>query len=297
MKKRLLAILIGLSLGILPLSGCQKEPAVSSTPVPTSWKVLFVGNSFSDDTAEYVADIALGCDIQQVKVARLYQGGCSIRKHAEQAKTNAFAYEYYTNSGDGWQAHGRSSIDLALASDDWDWVVIQHGSADGSLYAAEASYERLPELVAYIRERIGDNTRIAFNMTWVGERNSHAELISYGNNQERYYRAICALTKDTVAATEGIDRVVPTGTAIYNARSTAVRPLFRDGYHLSFDNGRYIAGLTLFATLTEADIKDVSFAPDGVDTYAKAAAIESACNAVAAPYSQTASTLNQTDFN
>ncbi len=297
MKKQLLTILIGLSLGILPLSGCHKEPAAPSTPAPTSWKVLFVGNSFSDDTAEYVAEIARDCGIEKVNVARLYQGGCSIRRHAEQAKTNAFAYEYYTNSGDGWQAHGRSSIDAALANDHWDWVVIQHGSADGSLYADKASYERLPELVAYIRKRIPDNTRIAFNMTWVGERNSHAELISYGNNQKRYYHAICALTKDTVAATQGIDRIVPTGTAIYNARSTAVRPLFRDGYHLSFDNGRYIAGLTLFATLTEADIKDVSFVPDGVDAYAKAAAIESARNAVTAPYTQTPSALNQTDFN
>ncbi len=297
MKKQFLCALIGLSLGILPLNGCHKEPAVSSTTVPPSWKVLFVGNSFSDDTAEYIADIALGCGIKQVKVARLYQGGCSIRKHAEQAATNAFAYEYYTNCGDGWQAHGQSSIDAALSNDCWDWVVIQHGSADGSLYADEASYERLPELVSYIRARIPDNTRIAFNMTWVGEHNSHAELISYGNHQERYYRAICTLTKDTVAATEGIDRVVPTGTAIYNARSTAVRPLFRDGYHLSFDNGRYIAGLTLFATLTEADIRDVTFVPDGMTAYTKAAAVESACHAVAAPYTQTASVLEQTDFN
>lgn len=300
MKKRVIAMIAALSLGILPLTACQGEGAPVTEPeapvIPASFKVLFIGNSFSMDTVEYLAQIAQGCGVKEVLVANLYQGGCSIQKHEQQARNNSFSYEYSTNNGNEWTERGRTTIDLALKADNWDWVVIQHGTADGSRYAEEASYEKLPALVQHVKERVSEDTKIAFNMTWVGERNSHQELIAYANNQERYYNAIAALTKDTVATTEGIDLVVPTGTAIYNARTTTVRPLFRDGYHLSLDSGRYIAGLTFFAAVTGVDVSEVTFVPEGLSAYAKAAAIESAMNAVKTPYEQTASTLKEVDY-
>lgn len=304
MKKHLVTLLVCLSLGILPLTAChstketpQPTPTEPTKPAaPESLKVLFIGNSFSMDTVEYLGQIAKGCGVQEVLIGNLYQGGCSIQKHLSQARSMMFAYDYSTTDGTEWQSRGRNCIKTALQSEEWDWVVIQHGTLDGSRYAEEASYEKLPELIQYVKTHVGADTRVAFNMTWVGEPNSHEELIAFGNDQQRYYKAIAQVMQNIVAPTEGLDLVSPTGTAINNARTTTVRPLFRDGYHLSPDHGRYIAGLTFFAAITGTDIADVTFAPDGMSAYAKAAAIESAENAVAHPYEQTASALHEADY-
>lgn len=299
MKKRFLTLLACLSLGIVPFTSCgdKETPATPEEPtVPESLKILCIGNSFSQDTVEYLAQIALGCGVKDVTVGNLYYGGCSVNKHLNHAQNDVKAYEYSTNDGSGWVAHGMCAIDATVQSDEWDWISIQHGTGDGSKYADAESYVNLQALIEHVKALASEDTQIAFNMTWVGEANSNQEMTSFGNSHKHYYQAISATTQETVAAVEGIDRISPTGTAIYNARTTSVRPLFRDGYHLSLDNGRYIAGLTFFAALTDIDIATVSFAPEGMSAYTKAAAIESAQNAVKTPYAQTASGLNEEEF-
>ena len=75
------------------------------------------------------------------------------------------------------------------------------------------------------------------------------------------------------------------GKPIQNARTSYLGDtLTRDGYHLSYDIGRYIAGVTFFHAVTGIDIDNLTYAPDGVDDAARKVAIESAINAVKKPY-------------
>ena len=59
-----------------------------------SLKILMIGNSFSDDTETYLYPLATayGLNSNNVKVADLYIGGCSIDTHVDNAKKDKKAY-------------------------------------------------------------------------------------------------------------------------------------------------------------------------------------------------------------
>ncbi len=281
------------------LLACPFAAGVSASAkekLPEEIKILCIGNSFSCDTIEHVANIALSLGVKKVTLGNLYIGGCSIKKHYANAVNDTHAYEYFYNTGSGWSSTYNHSIKDTLESEKWDFVSIQHGTNDGSRYAEEASYTDLPALVAYIRSYLPESTKIAFNMTWVGEPNSHEEMVAFGNDQLKYYKAVAALTSSLVANTEGINIVSPTGTAIQNARTASVGKLTRDNYHLSLKLGRYIAGLTFFKALTGADISQIKWAPEGLNDYMRAVALESAQNAINTPFSVTNSVVPVPEF-
>lgn len=80
------------------------------------------------------------------------------------------------------------------------------------------------------------------------------------------------------------------GTAIQNARTSYVGDhLTLDGYHLSLDFGRYIAGLTFAHALTGISIDDVAYQPEAVTESQKQVAIESVKNCFINPYEVTES--------
>ena len=61
-------------------------------------KILTIGNSFSDDTMQYVYQIAKDVGYKEVKLGNLFIGGCSLDKHATNAKENKASYEYRINT-------------------------------------------------------------------------------------------------------------------------------------------------------------------------------------------------------
>jgi len=294
MKKLLCTLLSCLLLTVIMPSAATVTGAADA---PSSLKVLFIGNSFALDTAEHVPNIALNAGVKSVKFATLYYGGCSINKHYSYAVNNTAAYEYYLNTGSGWSITAGHTILAALQSEEWDWISIQHGTGDGSRYAEEESYANLENLINYVKKNAIGNPKIAFNMTWVGEKGSHEELVnSFNNDTVAYYNAIAALTRDHVGAVPTIDRISPTGTAIQNARTSDIGLLTRDNYHLSLKSGRYIAGLTFFQALTGFDVSGITWAPDNMTDYTRRVAVESATNAIAVPYSVTSSVLEKPAF-
>ena len=247
--------------------------------------ILFVGNSFARDTAEHLANVALAAGVKDVFFGTLFVGGCSIRKHFANAQEDTGNYIYYTNDGAGWQDAHDVKISDAVKSRQWDWISIQHGTGDGSRYTVPESYEKLPELVAYLRD-LAPNAKIAFNMAWVMDSDgTHPEIVSYGGDQLKMYGCLTELTRTVVAPQ--VDRVSPAGTAIQNARGALDKPLTRDKFHLSYGLGRFIASLTFFHALTDVAIDGVDWMPAGVEPQEREIAIAAAKAAVKAPYSVT----------
>ena len=70
-----------------------------TTQIPEEIKILSIGNSFSVDTMEFTAAMALSMGIKKVKLGNLYIGGCSVKRHYTNAKEDLPAYKYYTNDG------------------------------------------------------------------------------------------------------------------------------------------------------------------------------------------------------
>ena len=255
-------------------------------------KILFVGNSFSDDTMEHTANIALSLGVKKVKFGKLYVGGCSIDRHYKHATEDLGVYVYSVNEGEGWTSVPDYKISDAARSDDWDWVAIQHGTNAPSRYTSIECYEKLNPLVDYLKNLV-PKAKIAFNLTWMGEPDfQHHEIISYGGNTALMREKLVEVTKKVMADAPKIDLLVPTGTAVENARTASkIGILTRDGYHLSYDKGRYIGGLTFISTVTGIDAAKIEWAPEGVDEYAKQVAIEAVQNAQKAPFEITRSKI------
>ena len=255
-------------------------------------KILFVGNSFAEDTANHAVDIAHSMGISDVKIGVLFFGGCPIEMHYEYLMTDAAAYTYHLNEGDGWSSTPEYKISDAVRSDAWDWIVIQHGTKNGNRYTSVECYEKLTPLVCGIREMLVSRAKFAFNLTWLGESTrQHHEILSYGADMALMRRRLEEVTREVILTNPNIDALIPTGTAIENARTSHIGLLTRDCYHLSMDKGRYIAALSLISTLSEIDPGRVSWAPDGVDEYAVRVAIESVRAAIESPLTVTKSAL------
>ena len=253
-------------------------------------KILFVGNSFAVDTMEYAAEIARSLGIERVKLGTLFFGGCSIDLHYRHAVEDCAVYTYYTNEGDGWTSTRHYKISDAVKSEDWDWIAIQHGTRGTSRYTSYACYEALGPLVEHLKNLTSSRTRFAFNLTWLGEStNEHHEIISYGGDMSLMRERLEEVTRRVMQNHPNIELLVPTGTAIENARTSRIGVLTRDGYHLSLDKGRYIAGLAFISTITGMDAAKVKWAPENVDDYARQVAIESVKNAQKAPLAVTPS--------
>lgn len=258
---------------------------------PEELKILSVGNSFSIDTMEYLAEVAVSAGVKKVTLGNLYIGGCSINRHWSTAQADVASYKYYTNDGSGWQVTPEYKSSDAIKSEKWDFISIQHGTADGSRYTSEDSYANLPALVTYVKSLAWQGAKIAFNMAWVGETyKDHHEINSYNGDLESMYRNLTRITRDLVSNVEGIDIISPTGTAVQNARALCPgRDFTRDGFHLSYDLGRYMASLTFFKALTGAPISDVRWAPEGVSDEDRVLAIKCAEMAIANPFEITKS--------
>ena len=251
-------------------------------------KILTIGNSFSVDTMEHVASIAKNLGINKIKLGNLYVGGCSITQHHCFLAEQKPVYTYYQNDGFGWSVtEGVKSSD-ALDSEAWDYVTIQPGTGDGSRHTDEKSYEKLLPLLESVKSRIPLDTKVAFNLTWVGEPTcTHHEISSYGGDQLLLLSKIIEMVKTVVCPLKEVDFIIPTGVAIQNARTATKEILTRDNFHLSYDKGRYIAGLTFFSKITGISIDTVTWAPDGVDENFRKIAIKAVNDALKNPFSIT----------
>ena len=251
-------------------------------------KVLFVGNSFSRDTVQHLGKIAKNVGLTDFCFANLYIGGCSVRRHFRNVSENLADYTYSRTTNGDWDEGRKASVADALAEGPWDLICIQHGTGDQSRYTAAESYDHLPHLIEYIRKTHGTSVKIGFNMTWIGEPESpkSPELRNvYGNDQLAMYRAVAKLTEQLVLPL--VDFVSPAGTAIQNLRTCLDKPLTRDTYHLSYDLGRFAAGLTFLKTVLGISLEPLFWSPEGVSEEERELAKRAAELAVKTPFAVT----------
>lgn len=213
-------------------------------------KILCIGNSFSVDTTKRLPEVAAGLGVDLV-IGNLFVPGCPIDRHYEHIINDTPIYKYHHSDGCEWTETPDYKISDAIHSDDWDYISIQHGSSYGQSYIRPECYDHFPALVQEVRALASNHTKVVFNMTWTGEpTHNHKDMLAFDRDQDALFAAICAITEQ-MAASAGIDRVIPTGTAIHNARTANLGyPMTRDGYHLNMEAGRYLAALTFLCALT-----------------------------------------------
>lgn len=269
-----------------------------SAEVPKSLKILAIGNSFSTDGMQYLYQIAKSAGVEEIVLGNLYIGGCSLDTHYSHAKLGDGAYSYYKNTTGTWECTENVSLSTGIHDEAWDYITLQQTSKTSGL---SSSYGNLTKLVSYVEgEKPSEDTKLLWHMTWAYQQDStHSSFPNYDKSQSKMYQMIISATKECVLPIESLVGVIPTGTSIQNARTSFTGDtLTRDGYHLNYTLGRYIAGLTWFADITGADISDIAYVPSA-DVTAEVAAMakDAVKDAVLKPYEVTQSTHKSGTWN
>jgi len=251
-----------------------------------SLKVLAIGNSFSVDGMEYLYKIADNYGISEIILGNLYIGGCSLEMHATNILNNNANYVYYKNTNDSWEyASSNATILDGLLDEDWDIITIQQVS---SYSGVPSTYnEDLDTIINYINaNKTNAKAEIVWHMTWAYEENStHPNFVTYNSDQLTMYNAIVNAVNEKIDTRDDISYTIPSGTAIQNVRTSYIGDtLCRDTYHLSYDKGRYTAGLTWFLKITGLPIDSITYIPEGVTLQDPQAIIASVKAAVENPY-------------
>lgn len=258
-----------------------------------SLKILAIGNSFSTDAMQYLWQICRDGGVEDITLGNLYYGGCSIDQHLSFAKTDSASYKYYKNTDGEWKKTENYKMSSALADEEWDIITFQQTSKTCGL---ASSYKNLKSLVDHV-EKAAPNARFMFHMTWAYQQDStHASFPNYDKSQQKMYDMTIDCTRDCILTETRFETVIPCMTSIQNARTSFLGDtLTRDGYHLDYNIGRYIAGLTWYAVLTGGDVDAITYnpAPDAISEDMLAVAREAVKNALATPLAVTESKIKE----
>ena len=251
--------------------------------------ILAIGNSFSWDAMEYLQPILYEMGYRDIFLGNLYIGGCSLETHANNITSGASAYDYRVCTTGTWSSSKSSSV-TALKSRDWDYVSVQQVS--GLSGVAETYEPYLTTVMDKVME-LSPDSRKMWHMTWAYQSNStHSDFSRYGSNQQTMYQAIVSATQEKVVSRGDFDFVIPSGTAVQNLRSSFIGDVItRDGYHMSYDNGRLLTALMWARQITGKSVADISYTPSGYSfsDKQKAAIKESVENAFQKPFEPTQS--------
>ena len=219
--------------------------------------VLCIGNSFSQDATRYLHQIS----DDKIFVRNLYIGGCSLETHWNNIVEENEYYEYQKNG----RKLKMTSINSALLKKKWDYITVQQVSHFSGMPETYEPY--LTSILNFIREKC-PKAEIVFHRTWAYDDNStHGGFVNYGGSRKKMIEEIIK-TSDHFASVHGL-RIIPNGEAIEMARDLpefqGERNINRDGFHLSLDYGRYLAGLTMFGFFTGEDATKVTYEPEDTD--------------------------------
>ncbi len=260
--RKVVLIILSMLMTVNTFSSCKK-----SCNDGKSIKILFVANSFGDDTVEYMPEIAKSLGYSDIEIGNLYIGGCSIDRHYNNLLNDSAEYSFRYHDGKKWDyeyGDKKQTIKFAVEFTEWDVVIFQQSSGNSGI---QGSYSHLSDLIQGVLQFAKPDVRVAFNMTWAYQADStHEDFSRYDNNQMTMYNAIISTVKNVVESEKTIEFIIPNGTAIQNARALYGDKLTRDGFHLSYDFGRFIAGLTAFCKITDTPVDDVTFAPKTLDS-------------------------------
>ena len=280
-----------LSLSVVLLLGSisvAKDKAESKQLQDKVIKILAIGNSFSEDAIEhYLYGLAKAGGIKVI-IGNLYIGGAPLDLHWKNASTDKSAYEYRKVDVDGKKERfPKTSISKALADEDWDYISFQQASPLSGDYDSYA--KDLPLLYDYVTKHIlFPETKYILHQTWAYQNgSSHEGFVRYNRSQDSMYRAI-ATTSQEVFNWGNFDLLIPSGTAVQNARSSFVGDNFtRDGYHLNLNYGRFVAACTWYEALFHENVLNNTFLPLKVTYVEGEIARAAAHKAVEFPYAVT----------
>lgn len=222
-------------------------------------KILSIGNSFSHDAHKWLHKLAKMNNVD-IETANLFIGGCSLKTHWENIEENNAFYDYEINGN-----HGEYQISIAeaLGKDKWDIVTVQQASQYSGLFDSYEPY--LTNIIKTVKNALPD-AKIYFHQTWAYEIDSeHSGFAYYNNDQRNMFN--CILKASEQAAKLINAPMIPVGRAVQYVRENVHEfdyahgglSLCRDGFHMSYDYGRFLAASVWLKTLSGVEVTAVNF--------------------------------------
>ena len=237
-----------------------------SNPYKNGIKILAIGNSYSQNALHYMFDLLtqLGVNGSNIILANAYISGGSLNDHFTNAKNNTKAElkreTFLANGKITETSKGAYTLQELIEQQPWDVITLQQAS---NYSGVSSTYNTdLDFLIQYIADHASNpNYKLGWHMTWAyrsGYSSSWPQLFMY--------HEICNAVETKIVPNNAFDFIIPTGTAIQNARGLYGDILNDDGTHLS-NLGRYIAAAMWIKTITGYDIASLKTPYTASDTY------------------------------
>lgn len=255
-------------------------------------RILGIGNSFTQDALEaHIMPIILGQGKKAI-VGYPYLGGCWQSLHVQNYKNDTKAYNYYKYDEEGKQTStgkNGASLKQAITDERWDYVFIQSDHDSTGIVKSYIPY--IKQLIEIVQTACSNkDVKIGMYMTWAYDSTSTRSAFAwYNNDNQTMYDSIINATQIVMDyADVTVDMLIPAGTAIQNARTSYKgHTMNRDGYHLNYDYGRYIASLCYYSRIFGEDPKNVVYKPTTIDDYCAAMCRAAAQAAMEKPFEVT----------
>ena len=257
------------------MGGCSKAPTqsepIETTTVPKkdgpvcdgkTLKLLAITSSFGLNTTEMLYAIAKAEGCENVIVGRLYYSGCTLKMHDDYAKNNSPVYQYTKFKDDKRTVMENVTMEYGIEDEQWDIIYIQQGAEQAGRIETYGDY--LDSVLAYVdTKKHSPDIPYVWNMTWAFQHDNTRNVFinTYKNDQMTMYNMILDCTKEKIVGRNDIAAIIPSGTAIQNARTSYFGDtLTKDTLHLN-NLGRVIAGYTVWATLTGKTLTEINLGP------------------------------------
>ena len=160
--------------------------------------ILFLANSFADDTIQYMPHIAKDFDIE-LDLYNLYIGGCDINHHIKNIENNVKEYELrvFNKEKMEWNTIYNVSSREFIPSKHWDYIVLQQSSYFSGLPNGLDNIDKLVELVKSLANK---DAKFIWNMTWAYPKYSDLEVFKekYHNDSKYMYESIVKNVKEVI---------------------------------------------------------------------------------------------------
>ena len=164
--------------------------------------ILCIGNSYTQDTMTYVAQLADSMGIEDLHFANLYSPGRDIEKHYSSAlgvfgenhpellkkyennsyyKNGDYLYWYETYTKDGRTYKEHTTIKEALLDKEWDIVFFQT-SPTGAAFTN--GFKNLDNLMDFVRKYEGDDVKFMWHNSWAYATLDYDESFAYDDAVE-----------------------------------------------------------------------------------------------------------------
>lgn len=221
-------------------------------------RVLFIGNSFTEDATAHLPGILAAAGVQNVRMTRVYHGGYTLPEYNENFATPNTCARRDCSIGDAqWSGDNTldSSLEEILVSDTWDIVTLQEHTGNRAGWSWPGV---LQEAIGGLVDKIYSaqpkhRPTILYLMAQTYAHDSYVLSTYFNNDRSEMFSTVTGVVQQILSET-CVDLVIPSGTMLENLRTTSVNvsnglELTRDSYHMDYGISRYGAACTVFESI------------------------------------------------